>query len=219
MFYWIIGFALAGGLTLALSRQRVAPEPVCPNCRKPLSGFDVDRCPHCLLWQPPDRDVAKPRWRVGRALTGVALLILPLFAYLLVPLVLDRTFAPGPTQPTTRPPTIVPFPAGGLTPAQRARVRALGYIPTVGPPGGPGAATQPASPTVLRNLTPRQVAAVRAMRDRARSAKQEAMDELEASGEEVDLPPELVERLRDLGYLPGEADPIEEDGGTDGNPT
>ena len=67
---------------------------MCPNCGAALPSFETDRCPECLLWQPPDRDKAHYAWQKHRATVGILLVVLPLIVFLIVPLVIRETFAP-----------------------------------------------------------------------------------------------------------------------------
>lgn len=135
MIYTVIALALVGGVVLALSRRTVAARPVCPNCREPLESFEVDRCPYCLLWQPPDRDVPTVCWRKRQAILGGLLIGVPAVLYLLLPIVVEAIFAP-PSNPT---PTVVPGGWGAtpplppalqaLSPSDIAKLRAMGYLP------------------------------------------------------------------------------------------
>ena len=160
MIYLVAGLALLGCVVIASSRRRVEARPMCPNCGAALQSFATDRCPECLLWQPPDRDKPHYAWQRHRATVGILLVVLPLIVFLIVPLVIRETFAPSPVSmpllgfPTT-PPALPPA-LRGLTPAQIAQLRALGYLPsprgttmptTTSPSGRPSL-----PPTVLKAL-------------------------------------------------------------------
>lgn len=162
MIYLVAGLGLLGCVVVASSRRRVEPRPMCPNCGAALQSFETDRCPECLLWQPPDRDKPRYVWQRYRATLGILLVVLPLFAFLLVPLVIRETFAPPPPvaaplfgYPTT--PPALPSALRGLTPGQIAQLRALGYLPSA------WGTTRPTStaPAGRSNLPPAVLKALR----------------------------------------------------------
>lgn len=163
LIYLVIGLALLGCAAVVSSRRRVEPRPVCPNCGAGLPSFETDRCPSCLLWQPPDRDKPQYVWQRYRLLLGVSLIVLPLFVFLLAPLVVRETFAPpkSPSAAWPRFPTTLPAPPPalrGLTPKEIAQLRALGYLPA------PWGTTMPVTtgPSRKANLSPKVIKALRA---------------------------------------------------------
>ena len=83
MLYVVIGFSVFGLAMVATAGRRVPPEPVCPNCRERLENITVERCPHCLLWQPPEVSQPTRRWNWGRVTLGLLAAILPLCVWLL----------------------------------------------------------------------------------------------------------------------------------------
>ncbi|MFQ5495717.1 MAG: hypothetical protein ACE5EX_10095 [Phycisphaerae bacterium] len=70
----VVSLAIVGSVVVALSRERIETKPTCPNCREALESFEVDRCPNCMLWQPPDRGRPSYRWRRHRLTLGLLLL-------------------------------------------------------------------------------------------------------------------------------------------------
>ncbi|MFH1417549.1 MAG: hypothetical protein ABII12_04585 [Planctomycetota bacterium] len=137
MIYLLIAGGVLGVVTVLLSRHRVEPEPICPTCKQRLEDFSVERCPHCLLWQPPDRGRPTHRWQIDRLLLGLALILLPTFAWLLVSILLDPDLRRPSTPGTAAVPT---FPA---LPPQAARmqrqIQVLGYASKATSPARAGA--------------------------------------------------------------------------------
>ena len=149
MVYLIAGLVVVGVVVIALSRERVEAEPVCPNCREPLESLEVDRCPNCMLWQPPEQDAPTHRWRRQQVRIGLLLVVLPPLLGLLLPIVIERTLAPEPVPLAGRPTplsTTRPWPPAlpTLTPQQLAQLRALGYLPAAPGRGVAAPTTQPA---------------------------------------------------------------------------
>ncbi len=164
MIYTVIVFGCIGVVVLALSRRTVAAQPVCPNCREPLENFEVDRCPHCLLWQPPDRDAPTIQWRKRQAILGGLLIVLPAILLLLLPIVIEAIFAPPSistpivTQRNWGAPPPVPPAMQSLSPKEINTLRGMGYLP--GQWGTP--VPQPGSPqTKLSDLPPHVIKALR----------------------------------------------------------
>lgn len=164
MIYTVIAFGFVGVVVLALSRRKVAAQPVCPNCLEPLDSFEVDRCPHCLLWQPPDRDAPTIQWRKRQAILGGLLIVLPAILLLLLSIVIEAIFAPPSistpivTQRNWRAPPPVPPALQSLSPKEINTLRGMGYLP-----GQWGAPTpQPGSSRKkLSDLPPHVIKALR----------------------------------------------------------
>lgn len=161
--YLVIGLALLGCVAVASSRRRVESRPACPNCGAALPSFETDRCPSCLLWQPPDPDKPQHVWHRYRTTLGILLIVLPVFVFLLAPLLIRETFAPlePPSAVFTGIPTALPpLPPAlrGLTPGQIAQLRALGYLPS------PWGTTMPVTtaPSRRASLSPAVIKALRA---------------------------------------------------------
>lgn len=126
MVYVIIGFAVFGLAMVATAGRTVPPEPMCPNCRERLESVTVERCPHCLLWQPPEVSQPTRRWNWGRVALGLLTVILPLCAWLLssVPGSFSKASKPATSAPGVLMPPIPPN-----TPQLIInRAQGLGYI-------------------------------------------------------------------------------------------
>jgi len=187
MIYLVAGLALLGCVAIATSRRCVEARPMCPNCGRALPSFETDRCPECLLWQPPGRDKPRYVWQRYRLTLGLLMMVLPVFAWLLVPLVIRETFSPAPVK--TPPPALLPgfltahpLPPAlqGLTSDEIAQLRSLGYLPS------PWGTTMPTTtkPAGVADLSPAVLDALRSAGYLSKANDPEAADSGETAASE-----------------------------------
>lgn len=151
MVYFCAIAAAIGLYVIAAGRYKVQPEPMCPNCRRSLENFEVDRCPYCLLWMPPGLDRPRTRWRVVPVAIGACLLFTSVCMYAISRTAIFTRLAAGMT--TTAPaPAIAPGPTLPLgTPRIGRTIVGLGYTSRRNSPIRAG------GPTTLPGATPEEV--------------------------------------------------------------
>jgi hypothetical protein len=131
IWYLFIAAAAAGAAIIASSRRAIIPQPCCPNCRTLLDDLEVERCPNCLLWQPPDRRHPGYRWRISRLLIGLLLIVGPALAWQAGSIARQVSRKAPPAGPSAAAPVAPAALPGG---ALRRQVQSLGYLSQRGSP-------------------------------------------------------------------------------------
>jgi hypothetical protein len=124
--FFFIAAAALGLLIVVLSRRTITPQALCPNCGTLLDDFSVERCPHCLLWQPPDRPHRRHRWRTGRLYIGLSLIIGPTLAWQAGSVLIQVSRRSSVAGPKTAVTPLLPVSPPGT--ALQQRIQSLGYL-------------------------------------------------------------------------------------------